>query len=166
MTNCPVMRVSAVCGVCLPLFAIAACEHSSEDASVQREMQTASSKGPNALTTTSRQEEHPLGEGNHPTAGGDQKEPATWHLQLPPMLEIGTLHADTSTDFGTVVGGARFSDGSIVIADAESRQLRYFDASGRFLLAVGREGGGPGEFRQLGSAKRCAGRSTHCASLR
>ena len=50
---------------------------------------------------------------------------------------------------GQVRGAVRLSDGTVVVADGTSRELRWFDASGRFLRTAGRGGGGPGEFQTL-----------------
>jgi hypothetical protein len=56
------------------------------------------------------------------------------------------------------VGGAvRLTDGTIVVADGATRQLRYFDGRAQFLRAVGRAGQGPGEFQTLDMLTRLAG---------
>lgn len=51
--------------------------------------------------------------------------------------------------FHRIAGAARMEDGRIVVGDGGSNSLRFFDATGRFISSVGREGGGPGEFRAL-----------------
>lgn len=47
----------------------------------------------------------------------------------------------------------RLMSGAYVVADASPRILKLFDPSGRFVRTIGREGGGPGEYRfiQLGA---------------
>lgn len=48
-----------------------------------------------------------------------------------------------------VAGALRLSDGTVVVGVCSRNELRFFDAGGRFLRAVGRAGDGPGEFRYL-----------------
>jgi hypothetical protein len=43
----------------------------------------------------------------------------------------------------------RLTDGTIVVAEADANELRFFDRNGGFLRRVGRSGEGPGEFRVL-----------------
>lgn len=51
------------------------------------------------------------------------------------------------TDAFFEIGGVReLRDGSIVVADGATRELRYFNKSGRFVRKAGRHGRGPGEF--------------------
>jgi hypothetical protein len=49
------------------------------------------------------------------------------------------------------------SDGRIVLANAESNELRVYDAKGTYLRAIGRSGDGPGEFRGIEKITRLAG---------
>src|SRR5690606_16568229 len=49
------------------------------------------------------------------------------------------------------------ADGRVVIAVMGSSVLRFFDASGRFVRSAGRNGGGPGEFRQIMALYRMRG---------
>jgi hypothetical protein len=48
----------------------------------------------------------------------------------------------------------RFDDGSLVVADGGSLELRFFTAEGRHLRTVGGKGAGPGEFMTLTALKR------------
>jgi hypothetical protein len=50
-----------------------------------------------------------------------------------------------------VQDAVRTAVGNIVIANAGTQELRYFDLNGEFLKAVGGSGRGPGEFTQLES---------------
>ena len=52
---------------------------------------------------------------------------------------------------GRVTGAVRLGDGTVVVGDDQSKDLRFFDRAGRHLRTVGREGGGPGEFKAVGS---------------
>jgi hypothetical protein len=63
--------------------------------------------------------------------------------QMIPSLEKGELETPPLFD---VRGGAVLSDGRVAILNRGTRQLLFFGADGRFLEAVGRKGGGPGEF--------------------
>jgi hypothetical protein len=71
-------------------------------------------------------------------------------LLASPLLIIGP-NADTSHQFSRIAGAGRLADGRIVVADAGSRQLRFFTPAGGFIKAVGRKGDGPGEFGALGA---------------
>lgn len=72
-----------------------------------------------------------------------------WRLSAEPTLEIGLTNGEAAYQFGQVSGAVRLSDGTLVVADGQSSQLRFFDRSGRHVRTVGREGGGPGEFKNL-----------------
>jgi hypothetical protein len=66
-----------------------------------------------------------------------------------PITQIGVQSGDRNQQFNRVSDAALLSDGTIVIADRGSAQIRFFDRNGGFLRKTGREGQGPGEFRQL-----------------
>jgi len=48
----------------------------------------------------------------------------------------------------------RLEDGRVLVTNAGSQELRYYDAEGRFLHQVGGDGEGPGEFRSIGPVER------------
>jgi hypothetical protein len=75
---------------------------------------------------------------------------AGWTVDTVPVLEIGTVMGDSLYEFGSVMGALRLDDGRIVVADDRAKQLRFYSPQGKFLIAVGRQGGGPGEFGALG----------------
>jgi len=77
-----------------------------------------------------------------PGAGG-------WTLGQTPTLSIGTLEDDTLYQFYGVTGSVKLSDGRIAITDNGNHQLRIFAPDGTFLASFGREGEGPGEFRNI-----------------
>jgi hypothetical protein len=64
-----------------------------------------------------------------------------------PEVRIGVAEGDEAYQLTNPAGGARLSDGRIVILDAQSRTLRFFTADGIHERTVGRTGDGPGEFR-------------------
>jgi hypothetical protein len=69
-----------------------------------------------------------------------------------PELVLGDGHAFAGPDheFFQIRGGvSQLRDGTLVVANNGSRELRFYGADGRFLRSAGRDGDGPGEFRQL-----------------
>jgi len=51
----------------------------------------------------------------------------------------------------------RLEDGRILVADAGTSQLLFFDSTGRLQKAAGRKGEGPGEFISMFSVHKCRG---------
>ena len=80
---------------------------------------------------------------------------AAWRLTADPLLTIGAEEGDTLYLLSRTAGAIRLDDGTVVVADGGSNQVRFYDANGRFLRAVGREGKGPGEFEYIRNLKRC-----------
>lgn len=71
-------------------------------------------------------------------------------LDTVPITDIGEGgDDDPAYQLFQVASALRLSDGTIVVANRGSHQLRFFDAEGRFIRNVGRQGEGPGEFQQL-----------------
>ncbi|MGE0554760.1 MAG: hypothetical protein AB7R55_15130, partial [Gemmatimonadales bacterium] len=64
-----------------------------------------------------------------------------------PTIDLGG-EGDPRREFARIAV-QRLSDGRLVIVDGPSRELRWFHPDGRWIRTVGRQGGGPGEFRQL-----------------
>jgi hypothetical protein len=58
---------------------------------------------------------------------------------------IGGADGNGPTEFSDVVGAVRLSSGALVVADAATRQLRFFSSDGTHLRSIGRPGRGPGE---------------------
>jgi hypothetical protein len=77
------------------------------------------------------------------------KPPAVWTIDPTPVLQLGGHAQRDAEEFSRVVGVVRLSDGTVVVANGGSNELRYFNATGTFLAKAGRTGEGPGEFRQL-----------------
>ena len=65
------------------------------------------------------------------------------------QLSIGVEEGPLEYQFYRVTGLARLTDGRIVVGEAESGRLRWFDAEGQLLLQAGGRGSGPGEFRYI-----------------
>jgi hypothetical protein len=72
-----------------------------------------------------------------------------WAIGQNPTLSIGTLDGDTLYQLYEVSDGLILPDGRIVISDNGSFQLRIFGADGTFQGSFGREGEGPGEFKNI-----------------
>jgi hypothetical protein len=73
-----------------------------------------------------------------------------WRVAEEPEFEIGGELDDPAYDLNQVRAALRLSDGRIVVADGETRELRFFDETGEHLATTGRQGGGPGEFQNIG----------------
>ncbi|MDE2751995.1 MAG: hypothetical protein OXI83_05405 [Gemmatimonadota bacterium] len=77
---------------------------------------------------------------------------AHWWLDSEPLLDLATAGTSDPHDFYAVRGMKRLSDGSLVVLNAGSDEVRQFSADGRFVGSFGGTGEGPGEFtnaRQL-----------------
>lgn len=64
-------------------------------------------------------------------------------------LVIGAVDGAPEYVFGAVAGLVVDRDGAIWVADTQAKEIRIFDRAGSFVRRIGREGEGPGEFRNL-----------------
>lgn len=79
----------------------------------------------------------------------------TWRLEGPTVrIEPGMGGVEYA--FNRAGTPWQLSDGRIVVAN-EQVELRYFDATGRYLTTIARRGRGPGEYEQLFRVFRVAG---------
>lgn len=78
-------------------------------------------------------------------------------LNPEPLLEIGEMEGAPEYQLHNVQHATRLSDGTIVIANTGSSEVRYYDEAGRHLRSSGRRGGGPGEFESISFMRRLAG---------
>lgn len=69
-----------------------------------------------------------------------------WRVSAEPSVSIGVLEGDPDYQLYQALDAARLSDGTIVVANSGTKELRFYDSSGRHIRSVGGEGGGPGEF--------------------
>ena len=67
-----------------------------------------------------------------------------WRISPEPSLDFGP--ADTLYRIGAIT---RMSDGRIVVANGSTNDLRIYSPAGKPLRRIGREGAGPGEFRDI-----------------
>ncbi|MEM7414152.1 MAG: 6-bladed beta-propeller [Gemmatimonadota bacterium] len=70
----------------------------------------------------------------------------SWRDVGEPDLHIGVVDGAAAYSFSVVGDVVVADDGSIVVTDRRSRQIRVFDNSGTHLRSFGRAGDGPGEF--------------------
>ena len=62
------------------------------------------------------------------------------------VVRIGVRDGDPRYQFGGTSGLVVLSDGRVVVADPMAHNIRFFSPEGEYLLELGREGSGPGEF--------------------
>lgn len=79
-----------------------------------------------------------------------------WRVDADPTVEI---LGGRGRPLFNVIGVVRVDDGRVVVANQSSSELLLFDAAGRFLHSIGREGDGPGEFRDISHLVYCGGDS-------
>ena len=84
---------------------------------------------------------------------------ASWSLSDTADVIIGSIGGDGPELFGRLVSVVELSDGTIVVADAQARELRAFDRFGEHLWTAGGSGEGPGEFATIQSLFVIAGDS-------
>lgn len=82
----------------------------------------------------------------HNPSSGIWDSTTAWHVVE--ELRIGTLDGSGPDLFGNIATFEVDESGNFYVFEGQTQELRVFDASGRFLRTIGREGGGPGEFRQ------------------
>jgi hypothetical protein len=74
-----------------------------------------------------------------------------------PSITVGSTNAAPGQELHRVNGAVRSSDGGLIVANGGSLQLFRYDASGKYLGAIGRKGEGPGEFTALSWLGKFAG---------
>ncbi len=67
---------------------------------------------------------------------------------LEPEIRIGTFEGAEENMLGDIAGLAVGPDGSTYLFDRHVPALRKYSADGEYLTTFGREGGGPGEYKQ------------------
>jgi hypothetical protein len=78
--------------------------------------------------------------GSAPLDGGG------WGIASEPDVAIGAVEGDTAYQFFGISGAHRTAEGRFVVVNAGSRDVRVYDAGGKFVRSFGRRGGGPEEF--------------------
>ena len=72
-----------------------------------------------------------------------------WSIDPDPRVDLTRSGHGTSHEFFRVRDVKQRPDGSVVVADRGSQEVRLYSSSGEFLGSVGGAGDGPGEFRNL-----------------
>lgn len=88
-----------------------------------------------------------------------------WVIDTAPLRAVGGDERDSLAMLQLVAGAMRQSDGTLVVADRGSSQLKYFDVSGQLVRTVGRKGSGPGEFEDMAWLQPCGGDSAFVADI-
>src|SRR5690606_25705868 len=78
-------------------------------------------------------------------------------LSVEPVVEVGAVEGAPEEQLDQVAGVVRLSDGRVAVANGATEEIRFYGPDGRFLLAAGRSGQGPGEFERLGGLWRLPG---------
>lgn len=83
---------------------------------------------------------------NHrPQLDGDD----AWRIEPRPTTQIGGTEAEGLAALYRVSDATRLTDGTLVVANAGTSELRFFTRDADPFAAVGGYGGGPGEFEDL-----------------
>lgn len=69
-----------------------------------------------------------------------------WAIASEPSLVIGAVEGDSNYQFFGISGAHRTADGSFVVVNAGSRNVRVYDLQGVFVRSFGSRGAGPEEF--------------------
>jgi hypothetical protein len=69
-------------------------------------------------------------------------------LELRPDLDIGLVEGDSAYQLFRVSGARQLPDGGVAVMNTGTRELRLFAPDGTHRRTVGRDGEGPGEFRE------------------
>jgi len=64
-------------------------------------------------------------------------------------LSIGEAEGDENYMFGQNIGFNTDEDGNFYVSDSDNQRILKYDPEGKYLLTIGREGQGPGEFQNL-----------------
>lgn len=78
----------------------------------------------------------------------NQAEPPRYRVSAEPRLQIGSAH-DGESGLHLVTGAIRLADGRFVVANAGTRELKFFDSTGVHLGSTGQHGDGPGDFEHI-----------------
>ena len=73
---------------------------------------------------------------------------STTAWQVVEEVRIGTLEGTGPDLFGRISALEVDESGNIYVFESQAQELRVFDSAGRHIRTIGREGGGPGEFKQ------------------
>lgn len=89
----------------------------------------------------------------------DGASPPSWRLSDAPLLTLGSVDGSPDEVLYRMVGAFRMSDGRLVVANAGSHEIRWYDPEGRVVARSGGEGDGPGEYMSISWAGPAGGDS-------
>jgi hypothetical protein len=72
-----------------------------------------------------------------------------WSLADAPRVVVGSADGPDEYQLSWISDAVLLGDGTIIIGNAGSHELRLYDRTGRFVRRSGRQGAGPGEFGQF-----------------
>lgn len=81
---------------------------------------------------------------------GAQSPPPRWTL-VPELRVGGDAVSGPEYEFTTIREIAVSPNGSMYVVQGQEQEIRVFDAQGKYVRTIGRQGGGPGEFTGLRS---------------
>jgi hypothetical protein len=81
-------------------------------------------------------------------------QPTTWRVDPRPIVRVGTADGDTLSELVGITGVVALPGGVTAVSLGRNRRVMLFAATGRMATAVGRRGGGPGEFSGAVAAAR------------
>ncbi len=64
-------------------------------------------------------------------------------------LSIGEFEGDENYMFGSTIYFITDDEGNFYVSDYDNNRIQKYDPEGKYLLTIGREGQGPGEFQRL-----------------
>jgi len=68
-------------------------------------------------------------------------------------LSIGVAEGDENYMFGSSIVFITDDEGNFYVTDSDNHRIQKYNQKGKYLLTIGREGQGPGEFRSLSVAR-------------
>lgn len=87
-----------------------------------------------------------MGCGGNESPEAETVEPGVFAIETTPVLTVGVSDGDAGLMFNLVHSARRLADGTLLVADGGSREVRWYGVDGEPVRAVGRRGEGPGEF--------------------
>jgi hypothetical protein len=82
-----------------------------------------------------------------------------WRVADKPSLDIGVTAGAAEYQLADAHSAIQMADGRIAVANGQTNEIWFYDATGKFLKKTGGTGQGPGEFEQLYRLKHIQGDS-------
>jgi hypothetical protein len=83
---------------------------------------------------------------------------SAWQLDSVPFLSFGSIgvaEGDSTQLLTQVMSATRLAADTIVLVNAGTAEVRWYDSTGHLIRSVGRKGAGPAEFSQYGPGTLC-----------